>query len=786
MKHRILLLSLAILTLIIVKPTKAATCPPSLVSPDNNAIVSSGPNVSWSACDGAVKYKVSVSAPGISSFSVFIQGTNINLGPAYSSIFNNANTGLKFTWSVRACSNSNCTAFIGNPSASRIFLWLPTPVIALNSKTNFTCNQYCANNYSLQCLSAGLNSPNYDNNQYTTYDEGYDDCGTQTSANLCGSMQMSDETYTCGGKPARWTYCKCGGNLLSPTPTRTPTPTGNPTPTLPPNTYLNSNSNSTCQTVCVSHAQVCDSIGLYTPADAGKYYHYYGNTGCHKDSGTCSTKMNSSFQNCEGNKADWTLCKCKIPACPPALFTPANNAILTTGPNLSWSSCEGAVKYLISFSAPGTGGLSYFATGTSINLGPLYTLIFNDTHAGLKFTWSVRACANSGCTAYIGSPSSSRAFWWKFQPSPTPTTIPNQPLSKTFGQSIINKASKTAWYHKCHLTDNGPEVCTQWYEFPFDNPSGTGVDALESYVFTNSQGQQVFAQTIINKDSKTAWSHFCQIGPDGPTNCTEWSSFPFDNPKSTGIDAIEGYVFTLNGKQYLGQTLINTASKTAWYHKCEITDTIPKNCTDWYEFAFDNPSGTGVDAIESYVYTNSSNQQVFMQTIINKQSKLAWQHKCQIGVNGPENCSAWSSFPFDNPKSTGIDAIEGYVFTATPISPTIPVNCVCGTNDACDSSCLFEKYPNVPYASPIKCVLSPSMFLSPPNQTNKNSWCQRNLRTKGDADGDGKVTYLLDYAIYLSGVTGDKIDPPRNPDFDGDGVVSNQDREIIIRSLQGK
>ncbi|KKS44943.1 MAG: hypothetical protein UV09_C0052G0001, partial [Candidatus Gottesmanbacteria bacterium GW2011_GWA2_42_18] len=120
--------------------------------------------------------------------------------------------------------------------------------------------------------------------------------------------------------------------------------------------------------------------------------------------------------------------------------------------------------------------------------------------------------------------------------------------------------------------------------------------------------------------------------------------------------------------------------------------------------------------------------------------------------------------------------------TATPIPTATPVpGCLCNTDGSCASVCAFDKFAApITYANPIKCSLSDSLFPTPPSD--KNSWCQRNMRTKGDADGNGTINNM-DYFYYISAVVGGKIPVTVNPDFDGDGAVSNLDREIVIKTL---
>lgn len=131
--------------------------------------------------------------------------------------------------------------------------------------------------------------------------------------------------------------------------------------------------------------------------------------------------------------------------------------------------------------------------------------------------------------------------------------------------------------------------------------------------------------------------------------------------------------------------------------------------------------------------------------------------------------------------------------TPTP-TPSENTSCVCNSNNSCDASCSFTKYSssdisNVNYSNPIGCSLASVPFSSTATQTNKNQWCQRNLRTKGDATGDGKVDDL-DYFYYVQAVSGGTmpIDSSKslnvNPDFNGNGSVGTDDRIIVIHSLQ--
>lgn len=138
--------------------------------------------------------------------------------------------------------------------------------------------------------------------------------------------------------------------------------------------------------------------------------------------------------------------------------------------------------------------------------------------------------------------------------------------------------------------------------------------------------------------------------------------------------------------------------------------------------------------------------------------------------------TAWSKFDSDCSK----------VFNAATNDPTPTPNpnCKCNTSNSCTTACFFDKYTTgVTYAGTIKCN-APGSYSSDPTAAQKNQFCQNYLRTKGDANGDGKVT-ILDYFYYAAGsVFGAKLPPITNIDFNGDGSVSSADKTILMKTLK--
>ena len=132
-------------------------------------------------------------------------------------------------------------------------------------------------------------------------------------------------------------------------------------------------------------------------------------------------------------------------------------------------------------------------------------------------------------------------------------------------------------------------------------------------------------------------------------------------------------------------------------------------------------------------------------------------------------------------------------------TPTTPPSdtCMCDSNGTCNNKCGFDYYPvlnswfnesgellrrEIYYSSPIKCSLSSEYFTSEPELQDKNTWCNRDKRTKGDADGDEDIT-SIDYFYYIRALNKGKIPASVNPDFNGDGEISEKDKDVILKAL---
>jgi len=165
---------------------------------------------------------------------------------------------------------------------------------------------------------------------------------------------------------------------------------------------------------------------------------------------------------------------------------------------------------------------------------------------------------------------------------------------------------------------------------------------------------------------------------------------------------------------------------------------------------------------------------------------MAGTKTCTIATGTVQNPTFWEvQTCTSNPTATPGGP------TPTPGGPTPTVNpqCVCaaaGTSaGSCSPQCDFNKQTGITtYNNPftMKCTVAATFFQTAPIAANKNDWCRRPERTKGDANGDDKVT-LMDYFYYVSAKFGGKIPSSINPDFNGDGAINAEDRAIIIKSL---
>lgn len=128
-------------------------------------------------------------------------------------------------------------------------------------------------------------------------------------------------------------------------------------------------------------------------------------------------------------------------------------------------------------------------------------------------------------------------------------------------------------------------------------------------------------------------------------------------------------------------------------------------------------------------------------------------------------------------------------FTPTPIPTSTPVpGCTCDTNNLCSNVCPVNLTSNhwippagvnISYTVPMKCRPSGDDYVSAPTDNDKIAFCNRDKRPKGDVNGDGRITFLIDYLYYIQVFSGGKVPATINIDVNGDGVITPDDGKII-------
>lgn len=194
---------------------------------------------------------------------------------------------------------------------------------------------------------------------------------------------------------------------------------------------------------------------------------------------------------------------------------------------------------------------------------------------------------------------------------------------------------------------------------------------------------------------------------------------------------------------------------------------------------YDVLDGKGFQLLKTYDNLFTSDVKVKLQSI-------------NTSPNYPETTANFDNFSLTcsdsatpTPTPTGGSAIPTITPggpTATPIPTSGPTEtpvpgCTC-SSDSCTTQCVFRPLSS----AAMKCSLSTSLFPTVPSTSDKNFWCQRSLRSRGDADGNGVIN-TTDYFYYVAAANGGKIPVTANPDFNGDGEVGLADRTLIVNTL---
>ena len=122
---------------------------------------------------------------------------------------------------------------------------------------------------------------------------------------------------------------------------------------------------------------------------------------------------------------------------------------------------------------------------------------------------------------------------------------------------------------------------------------------------------------------------------------------------------------------------------------------------------------------------------------------------------------------------------------APPTNTPIP-GCSCSFLNTCTSTCQFNYWPTpmpgsstgINYERPIRCTRPVTATVPTLSQQNKNSYCNRSDRTRGDADGDNAVT-IDDYVYFIRSQYSQSVSSQINADFNGDGQIGAEDLSIF-------
>ena len=330
--------------------------------------------------------------------------------------------------------------------------------------------------------------------------------------------------------------------------------------------------------------------------------------------------------------------------------------------------------------------------------------------------------------------------------TPTPTNTPGPTLTPT-----------PTFYPGVYLNQGSGLSCTSVCSGYNKNCQSVGLNAQAN----DSMRRDYITVGGCHSDSGTTCSTTMDPGfTKCEGNTTEWTFCKC----STAPACPPNLVSPANG----------AVSPSKWFNWTKCSSATHYNLRAW---------GNGID-INKILPANVIVPYAWTEAGFQRGKQYSWQ-VCSCtnsSCSGTQLCSpTWTFWYLAHPVPTK---------TPTPIpsnTPPPPDDCNC-VSDSCTSACVFDKYnPPISYAAPIQCVLSDSLFSTSPTPGDKNLWCQRNQRTKGDADGQvdglGHPVSNIDYMYYVRAVNGGKLQATVNPDFNGDGEVGSKDREIIIKTL---
>ncbi len=203
------------------------------------------------------------------------------------------------------------------------------------------------------------------------------------------------------------------------------------------------------------------------------------------------------------------------------------------------------------------------------------------------------------------------------------------------------ESGKTGQFRRCEIntTTGALESCGSWTAgtLTLEKP----VVAYGAFTYTES-GKQFVVQSLVEDNGTTGRYRTCEINPalqGGFTsnNCGAWKTGITFDPAIVSYGA---YSFTLGGKQYAVQSVIETDGKTSKFRKCEIgAGGVLSACAQWSNITLPNETG----AYGAYEYTGSDSKTYIVQSLVDKGGKTSQYRKCSLNTTtgALENCGAW-------------------------------------------------------------------------------------------------------------------------------------------------
>ncbi len=136
--------------------------------------------------------------------TVMVTSATLSLNPVYT-------TSTPTPTAATGVTNTPTPRPSNTPTSTPLSTSTPTPTtsqtvsVYLNLATGKTCSTYCGDQ-GKTCIDVG-SDPSGTNNEIVTYNKSTSYC--QTPATGTCSTQMVDQSHSCFGYAANWTYCRC-------------------------------------------------------------------------------------------------------------------------------------------------------------------------------------------------------------------------------------------------------------------------------------------------------------------------------------------------------------------------------------------------------------------------------------------------------------------------------------------------------------------------------------------------------------------------------------------------